>query len=452
MIAGGGLAGQRCAEALRRGGYEGPIRVVCAEPHRPYDRPPLSKAALVDAGEDAGLPYRAAGWYAEQSVDLLLGVSAAGLEPTERRLRLSDGTSLRYEQLLISTGGRARTLPWLDGYDNVSVLRTLDDARVLREVLAPGRRLAVIGAGFIGLEIAATARRLGVDVTLIEAGPCPLAGIVGPEIGGWFRQLHATEGAHLLTGVTVDRVDGNGAVNALRLSDGAAVGVDHVVVGIGIQADVGWLTGSGLDLSAGVPVDPHGRTAIERLFAAGDVAATFDERCGCHVPGSHWEAAGRQGARAAHVMSRARPGDAAVDQLLDRSVRPEDPVRRPVAPRRRRRNRRRSRPSQLHRDLLPCRACSRRVARRPASFPPRGSQPHRERKQTVTYSVQVDENACAAHGDCVDVAPEVFELDDVARVIGTGPETLLVEAAEACPQRGDPHHRSAHQRAGLSLS
>jgi NADPH-dependent 2,4-dienoyl-CoA reductase/sulfur reductase-like enzyme len=308
VIAGGGLAGQRCAEALRREGYEGSIRVVCAEPHRPYDRPPLSKAALVDAGEDAGLPYRAAGWYAEQSVDLLLGVSAAGLEPAERRLRLSDGTSLRYEQLLISTGGRARTLPLLAGYDNVSVLRTLDDARVLREVLAPGRRLAVIGAGFIGLEIAATARRLGVEVTLIEAGPCPLAGIVGPEIGGWFRQLHTAEGAHLLTGVTVDRVDGNGAVKALRLSDGAAVGVDHVVVGIGIQADVAWLTGSGLDLSAGVPVDPHGRTAIERLFAAGDVAATFDERCGCHVPGSHWEAAGRQGARAAHVMLGLDPG------------------------------------------------------------------------------------------------------------------------------------------------
>jgi NADPH-dependent 2,4-dienoyl-CoA reductase/sulfur reductase-like enzyme len=308
VIAGGGLAGQRCAEALRRGGYEGPIRVVCAEPHRPYDRPPLSKAALVDAAQDAGLPYRGADWYAEQSVDLLLGVSAAGLAPAESRVRLSDGTSLRYHQLLISTGGRARTLPWLGGYDNVSALRTLDDARVLREALAPGRQLAVIGAGFIGLEIAATARRLGVEVTLIEAGACPLARIVGPEMGAWFGRLHTAEGAHMLTGVTVDRVHGNGAVSALRLSDGTAVPVDHVVVGVGIQPDVAWLTDSGLDLSSGVPVDPHGRTAIDRLFAAGDVAATFDDSCGCHVPGSHWEAAGRQGARAARAMLGLDPG------------------------------------------------------------------------------------------------------------------------------------------------
>jgi NADPH-dependent 2,4-dienoyl-CoA reductase/sulfur reductase-like enzyme len=287
VIAGGGLAGQRCAEALRRGGHEGPIRVVCSEPHRPYDRPPLSKAALIDATGDAGLAYRSAEWYAEQSVDLLLGVSATGLQPAERRVRLSDGASLRYEQLLIATGGRPRTLPVLSGCDNVSVLRTIDDALVLRDVLAAGRRLTVIGAGFIGLEIAATARTLGVEVTIVEAGPCPLAGIVGAELGEWFGQLHADEGVNVLTDVTVDRIDGNGSIRALRLSDGVAVAVDHVVVGVGIRPDVAWLAGSGLDFSAGVPVDPHGRTAIEGLFAAGDAAATFDERCGRHVPGSH---------------------------------------------------------------------------------------------------------------------------------------------------------------------
>jgi NADPH-dependent 2,4-dienoyl-CoA reductase/sulfur reductase-like enzyme len=310
VIVGGGLSGQRCVEALRRGGHEGPIRVVCSEPHRPYDRPPLSKAALIDATRDAGLTYRSAEWYGEQSVDLLLGVSATGLRPAERRVRLSDGASLRYQQLLIATGGRPRTLPVLSGCDNVSVLRTIDDARVLRDVLAAGPRLAVIGAGFIGLEIAATARRLGVEVTIVEAGPCPLAGIVGAELGEWFGQLHADEGVHVLTDVTVDRVDGNGSVRALRLSDGVAVAVDHVVVGVGIQPDVAWLAGSGLDFSAGVPVDPHGRTAIEGLFAAGDAAATFDERCGRYVPGSHWEAAGRQGARVARAMLGLDPGTA----------------------------------------------------------------------------------------------------------------------------------------------
>jgi 3-phenylpropionate/trans-cinnamate dioxygenase ferredoxin reductase component len=309
VIAGGGLAGQRCAEALRRGGYERAIKVVCAENHRPYDRPPLSKELLTGAIHDTRLSYRAAEWYREQAVDLLLGVRAAALRPVTRRLTLSDGTALRYEQLLICTGGRPRTLPTLAGYDNVSVLRTLDDSRLLREVLVAGGRLAVIGAGFIGLEVAASARRLGLEVTLVEAAGAPLVGILGPQLGGWFMQLHRAEGVDVRTGVTVDRVQSNGAVRALRLSDGAAVGVDHVVVGAGIEPEVDWLADSGLDTSCGVPIDAHGRTALERVFAAGDAAATFDQSLGRHVPGSHWEAAGRQGARAARVMLGLDPGE-----------------------------------------------------------------------------------------------------------------------------------------------
>lgn len=312
VIAGGGLAGQRCAEALRRAGHEGAIRLVCAERHRPYDRPPLSKELLEDAGHDAGLPYRSEEWYAEHSVDLLLGVAATGLEPAERRLGLSDGTALRYDQLLIATGGHPRTLPLLAGHDNVSVLRTLDDARALRDVLLSRPRLAVVGAGFIGLEIAATARKLGVEVTIIEACSCPLVGVLGPELGGWFARLHEAEGANVLTGLTVDGVTANGAVRALRLSDRSVVAVDHVVVGVGIRPDIGWLAGSGLEASGGVPVDAHGRTAIERVYAAGDAAATFNESCGRHLPGSHWEAAGRQGARAARLMLGLDPGPAPV--------------------------------------------------------------------------------------------------------------------------------------------
>lgn len=310
MIAGGGLAGQRCAETLRRGGYERAIRLVCSEPHRPYDRPPLSKELLTDAACDAALPFRADGWYSDQSVDLLLGVGASAISPAERRLELSDGTALRYEQLLISTGGRPRTLPVLAGYQNVSVLRTLDDARALREVLASHPQLAIVGAGFIGLEIAATARKLGVDVTLIEAAGCPLSGVLGPELGGWFLRLHEAEGVDVRTEVTVDRVDANGTVRALCLSDGSAVGVDHVLVGTGIEPEIAWLAGSGLDAAGGVPVDVNGRTAIERVFAAGDAAATFDPSRGRHVPGSHWEAAGRQGARAARLMLGLDPGPA----------------------------------------------------------------------------------------------------------------------------------------------
>ena len=309
-IAGGGLAGQRCAEALRRAGYDRAVRMVCAEPHQPYDRPPLSKELLTDPACDASLPYRSQDWYREQAVDLLIGVSAAGLDPAARRLTLSNGSTLRFEQLLIATGGRPRTMPILAGNDNVSVLRTLDDARRLREVLAGNARLVVIGAGFIGLELAATARRLGADVTLVEVASCPLVGVLGVELGGWFARLHEAEGVDVRTLVTVDRVSSNGSVRALRLSDGSLVSVGHVVVGTGIDPDVGWLADSGLDVSRGVPVDIHGRSAIEHVYAAGDAAATFDEQLGCHVPGSHWEAAGRQGARAARVMLGLDPGPA----------------------------------------------------------------------------------------------------------------------------------------------
>lgn len=310
VIAGGGLAGQRCVEGLRRAGYDGVVRVVCSEPHPPYDRPPLSKAALVDPGVEDHLSFRAPQWYDEHSVELLLGVGATRLRPAERILELSDGAQLGYRKLLICTGGRPRTLPLLSGYDNVAVLRTRDDARWLRDALREHGRLAVIGAGFIGLEIAATARRLGVEVTIIEAAACPLENVLGPELGGWLARLHRAEGAEVRTATTVERVQGGASARRLCLSDGSMLEIDHAVVGVGISPEVGWLADSGLDVSGGVPVDLAGRTAIEHVLAAGDVAATFDAGCGRHVPGSHWEAAGRQGTRAARAMLGLDPGAA----------------------------------------------------------------------------------------------------------------------------------------------
>ena len=372
-IAGGGLAGQRCAETLRRAGYERAIRLVCSEPRRPYDRPPLSKELLTDTAYDAELPYRSAEWYREQAVDLLIGVSAMGLDPATRRLALSNGSSLRFEKLLIATGGRPRTLPILAGYDNVSVLRTFDDARVLREVLASNARLAVIGAGFIGLEIAATARRLGVEVTLVEAASCPLIGVLGAELGGWFARLHEAEGVDVRTEVTVDRVSSNGSVRALRLSDSSVIAVDHVVVGTGIVPDVGWLTGSGLEISHGVPVDVHGRTAVEHVFrrrrCGGDVRRELWPPCPRIALGGGGASGRARCSRDARTRSRRR----AVDELLDRPVRTADPVRRPEPRRELNRDRRRSRDSQLQRDLLPRRTSSCRPAGRPASLPPGGT-------------------------------------------------------------------------------
>lgn len=284
--------------------------MVCAEDREPYDRPPLSKQLLIGAVTAESLAYRPAAWYEQQGIDLLLGVRAATLEPAERRLSLGAGATLRYSRLLIATGSRPRTLPGLAGYDNVSVLRTVVDAIGLRDALATRPRLVVIGAGFIGQEVAASARALGAHVTMIEAARCPLEGVLGPRLGGWFADLHRAEGVEVITATTVDRVVGNGRVEWLRLSNGHVVEADHVVAGVGVCSDTGWLAGSGLESRAGIPVDQAGRTAIDTIFAAGDAAATYDPALGRHVPGSHWEAAGRQGTRAARAMLGLDPGPA----------------------------------------------------------------------------------------------------------------------------------------------
>jgi NADPH-dependent 2,4-dienoyl-CoA reductase/sulfur reductase-like enzyme len=309
VIAGGGLAAQRAAEAFRRLGHDGPVRVLCAEPHLPYDRPPLSKEVL--RGEQTGdsVRFRSDDWYAERDIDVLLGVSAIGLRAAEQRLVLSDGRTLRYAQLLIATGSRPRRLPLLAGYGNVSELRTIDDALRLRGELTSGARLVIIGAGFVGLEVASTARQLGAQVTIIEAAPKPLIGVLGDQIGTWFCELHRAEGVQVITDRTVTHVRGQGDVASLEISDGRIVQADHVLVGVGVQPEVEWLADSGL-ASGGVPVDAHGRTEIAGVFAAGDAAATYDPRVQRHVPGSHWEAAGRQAVRAARVMVGLEPGDA----------------------------------------------------------------------------------------------------------------------------------------------
>jgi 3-phenylpropionate/trans-cinnamate dioxygenase ferredoxin reductase subunit len=287
VIAGGGLAGQRCAETLRHEGFDGPIRMVCAEPHRPYDRPPLSKQLLVGAVAADSVSYQPAAWYEQHDIDVLLDARATGLRPRERRLVLAGGRTLRYARLLIATGSRPRGLSLLAGYDNASMLRTLDDALALRDVLAQRPRLAVIGAGFIGQEVASSARKLGAEVTIVEAAGCPLEGVLGPRIGGWFAELHRAEGVEVITGCTVQRIEGHGSVERLGLSTGRVLEADHVVVGVGVRCDTGWLAGTGLESPCGVAVDPDGRTAADNIMAAGDASATFDPRLGRHIPGSH---------------------------------------------------------------------------------------------------------------------------------------------------------------------
>lgn len=306
-IAGGGLAAQRCAETLRRRGFDGRITMICAEPRPPYDRPPLSKQMLEENRPEGGLAYRPEAWYRDHDIDLLLGVRATALDLRPRRISLSSGEQLRYDQLLIATGGRPRRAPVLAGYENVSVLRDLEHAELLRRVLDGRPRLAVVGAGFIGLEIAAAARRRGAAVTVIEAAGNPLESILGPEVGAWFARVHRAEGVEVLTGRTVASVIGSGSVRALGLSDDRVLEVDHVVVGIGTEPDVGWVQDSGLAGPRGVHVDPDGRTVLRGVYAAGDAAATYDPELGRHLAGSHWEAAARQGTSCAHLMLGLRP-------------------------------------------------------------------------------------------------------------------------------------------------
>src|ERR1035441_445032 len=194
VIAGGGLAAQRASETLRRDGYDGAIRVIAREPHAPYDRPPLSKKFLTGELDERALEFRPQPWYAEHDVELLLGERAGGLDAPGREVLLAGGSRLPFEQLLIATGSAPRRLPGTERYENVYELRTRDDARALREALSTRPRLVVIGAGFTGLEVAATAKRLGASVTIIEAAPTPLEAILGPQLGEWFVDFHRREG------------------------------------------------------------------------------------------------------------------------------------------------------------------------------------------------------------------------------------------------------------------
>jgi NADPH-dependent 2,4-dienoyl-CoA reductase/sulfur reductase-like enzyme len=308
LIAGGGLAAQRCAETLRRRGYNGPLRIACAEAAPPYDRPPLSKEVLAGTARGDSLPYRPAWWYEEKGVELLLGVRAEALDPVARRVRLGSGAELGYEQLLIATGSAARRLPFLEGFGNVHALRTLADARRLRRELLPGARLVVIGAGFIGQEVAATARWLGVEVTMIEALETPLALVLGTGLGGWFASLHLSEGVRVLTGAMIDGARGRGGrLEALELAGGRSIACDVVVAGVGTVPATAWLAGSGLD-PKGVHTDTAGRTALPGVFAAGDASVPFDPRFGNHTRTEHWDAAAWQGAAAAKAMLGEYPG------------------------------------------------------------------------------------------------------------------------------------------------
>jgi NADPH-dependent 2,4-dienoyl-CoA reductase/sulfur reductase-like enzyme len=241
-------------------------------------------------------------WFEGKSVEPILGVAASGLDVSARRLELSDGSSLGYEQLVIATGARPRLLPAFAAYDNTSTLRTLEDARALRELLISGARLLIIGAGFIGQEVAAAARGHGAAVTVIEAEPLPMHGLLGRQIGTWFAQVHREQGVDLVLGQTVAQIHGAGRIEEVTLEDGRRVAADHVLVAIGVDPDLGWASAAGLP-ATGIATDAGGRSELPGVYAAGDAAAFHDAFLGRHALSGHWEAAGRQGAAVAHAIA-----------------------------------------------------------------------------------------------------------------------------------------------------
>ncbi|WP_346172628.1 NAD(P)/FAD-dependent oxidoreductase [Streptomyces cuspidosporus] len=288
-VVGASLAGLSAARSLRNRGYDGRLVVIGDEVHRPYDRPPLSKEFLAGAIGEADLALERDD--EELGAEWVLGVRATGLDRTERAIRLADGREVRADGVVIATGAAARTLPGTEGLAGVHVLRTLDDARALRDELARGGRLVVIGGGFVGAEVASTARALGLDVTVVEAAPTPLAGPLGEAMGRVLSGLHADHGVRLLCGVGVKGVGGERRVDSVLLEDGRGVPADSVVVGVGAKPCVDWLQGSGVALDNGVKCGADGRTSLAGVVAVGDCANWYDPRAGIHRRVEHWTGA-----------------------------------------------------------------------------------------------------------------------------------------------------------------
>jgi NADPH-dependent 2,4-dienoyl-CoA reductase/sulfur reductase-like enzyme len=295
VVVGASAAGLAAAETLRREGHEGTLTLVGDEPLAPYDRPPLSKQLLAAEWEPDRLALRTPDDLTALDLDLRLGVAATGLRPADRTVELADGSEVPYDGLIVATGVRPRRLPG----EGAHVLRTLDDALTLRERLTPGRHLVVVGAGFLGAEAAAVARRLGARVTLLEPAPVPLAHAVGTEVGAVLTRAHLDRGVNLRCGVTVTEVTEDG----VRLAGGELIEADEVLVAIGSLPNTEWLDGSGLALGDGVICDEYCEAA-RNIYAAGDVARWHNPLFGTSMRVEHRTNAAEQGMAAARNLLR----------------------------------------------------------------------------------------------------------------------------------------------------
>lgn len=308
VVVGASLAGIRGAEALRRLGFDGRLVLVGEEAHRPYDRPPLSKELLRAEREPGQIALTKPESFDALELELRLGRRATALDPAARTLVLDDGETLAYDGLLVATGASARRLPATPPLDGIHVLRTLDDSLALRAALEASPRVAVVGAGFIGAEVAASCRARGLDVTVIEALSHPLAGAVGPEVGEVIAAVHRDHGVDLRLGVGVEGFDGSERVSDVRLSNGSSLRADVVVVGIGAFPRTDWLESSGLALDDGVVCDATCAAGAPGIVAAGDVARWYNPLFDEVMRVEHWTNAVEQ---ANHAAQRLLQGESA---------------------------------------------------------------------------------------------------------------------------------------------
>jgi 3-phenylpropionate/trans-cinnamate dioxygenase ferredoxin reductase subunit len=301
VIAGGGIVADRCAFALRALGFDGPIRIFAAEPVRPYNRTMVTKGVLTGQVAPTRALLRQDGAYADEGIELALGTPALGIDVAGRHLITSEGP-VPYGRLLICTGGQATVPPALD-VPGALTIRSLRDATRLREALPDHGRLAIVGGGFVGGEVASAAAAAGLDVTLVEACATPLAPLLGEQVGALVSELHRQSGVDVVCGRPVSRIRGVRGAYTIELADGEEIAAAVVVVAVGMTPDVGWLAETGLDLRGGVPTDAAGRTELPGVFAAGDCATRWSPRYGAPVRVEHWDTAMRHGAAVAETLA-----------------------------------------------------------------------------------------------------------------------------------------------------
>jgi 3-phenylpropionate/trans-cinnamate dioxygenase ferredoxin reductase subunit len=306
VIVGAGLTGGKAAEGLRDSGWSGRVVVVGAEHHLPYERPPLSKGYLMDQDKLDSVFVHPPQWYDEYDIDLRLGTVASDLDLEAHTVR-AGGETIGWDRLLLATGARPRRMPLVDDSGApAAYLRTIEDSDRLKTELRPGRRIVVIGGGWIGLEVSAAARSAGCEVSVLEMLEKPLIRVLGSEIADVFADLHVSHGVDLRTGVAVSAVerreDADGERGVVRLADGSSVQADLIVVGVGVAPAAEIAEAAGLAVDNGIVVDERLRTSHPDVFAAGDVANAFHPLLARHLRVEHWDNAIEQGLTAARTM------------------------------------------------------------------------------------------------------------------------------------------------------